>query len=315
MPPVPPQPSPVADDDKDVAIRFQNTPIDQLLDFYGEVKNKTILRAPGLPGQTTLQTRDRVPRSEVADLIEGYLVLCGVALVEDGKVLRAVAVANAHRETQKIVAYDSAPPAETARGILTRLIVLRHLTPNQAVELLSPLKLPAGVVQPIDTLNAVLITDSAPNLRRMKSLLSDADMPMPAPQIARFINIKHRRASVLKAELDGLFGATAPARGYVSATQPIPPQPAAIPGIIRAPSQPSPVSATSVSAESPLVRGPVAILADDDIGVLIVLSRPENFVFIDKVIATLDQPPKESAGIERTGGGVAPEKARANPDK
>ena len=67
-------------------------------------------------------------------------------------------------------------------------------------------------------------------------------------------------------------------------------------GVIRAratPAQPEPTSEAAMEqalAERGIVQGKVKIVADDRTNILIVISRPSNFTFFDKIVAILDRP-------------------------
>jgi type II secretory pathway component GspD/PulD (secretin) len=297
--PVPPEAAPppvvlpaAGKDDGAEPLKFDNAPMDMLLDLYARLTGKTILRSPSVVGTATLRSEESVPPDEAAGLIEGYLAMSGIALVEDGKALRAVPMNTAHQEAQAIVDYESAPPAPSARGVVTRRLRLRALSAGQAAQLLDPLRHPTGTMQLLDGLNALVVTDTAPTLRKMKALLDEADKPL---QETRVFELKHRHPSVLKAELEGLTGQVPPVRPAPFATPaPTPP------GVIRTMPQPVvPVPAAGTDATP--IRGPAAMLADDETGVLVVVSRPENFAFFEKIVQVLDRPVKAVAEPEKRG--------------
>jgi general secretion pathway protein D len=164
---------------------FQDAPLSLMLDYYADLMGKTILRAPGLQATVSLRTQGKVSAQEAADLIEGYLVMQNVALVENGDALKAVPASDVHHETTTIVDYDSAPPRETARGIMTRRFRLKTLTAAEGVQVFTRLKHPVGVIQPIEKMNAIIVTDTAPNLRKMRALLEDIDASAAAGKEAR----------------------------------------------------------------------------------------------------------------------------------
>ena len=271
-----------------VKLKFENCPLDGLLAFYSDLTGRTILRSPELNATTTLRTADNVSPLEAADLIEGYLVMCGVALVKDGdKAVRAVPLTSAHREALTIADYDKALPSENARGFLSRRITLRYLDPSHAVAILTPLMNQSGVVQAIEAQNALLVTDTAPNLRRMKTLLDETEQQVARNQELHVIELKHRSPSIIKKQLDAFLaggGPTAPR----TATQL-----SSTPGVIRPRSTvASQTDAAQASGQSP-IRGRLLILADDATGVLVMTTEQENLAVLDKLIGILDRPLKK----------------------
>jgi len=326
-PPPPPQPvpapqgmapRPVAPEIKEgmVTLKFNNAALDQVLQFYSELSGKTIMLSPNIAGNITLRTNGEISREEAQSLIEGQLIRNNVALVEDGKVLVAVQVGQVSYEIQTIVYYDSKPPSEIARGVMMRCFSLKFLTPAQAQQLLQPLLPPWGRLQPIERLNSILVTDTAPNLRKIKAFLTEMDQPLESPNRMHIIQLRHRRPSDLKAEIESLFSMpTASATGSYGSPAPIP---AGAPGVIRA--MPRPVASTVVNtpsdmnAEPPVLHGSLSIMADDGTGLLVFICRPENMKMIDQLIAALDVKIEPEANGAASLSNIAKEQATKSPE-
>ncbi len=165
-----------------VSINFHDAPLSMVLSYLAAITEKTVVAAPGVNGTVILRTQGRIPQSEAIDLIEGYLVMLGLAVIDTGASLKVVPIGDAHHAATGIVDYEDAPPRDTAQGILTRRFHLKSLTTAQAVQLVKPIMHPNGVAQALDPAPALLVTDTAPNLRRMKTLLDDAERSAAAPR-------------------------------------------------------------------------------------------------------------------------------------
>src|SRR6201999_1300801 len=80
-------------------VHFQNAPLEQVLEYYSDLVNRTLLRPATLPtASITLNTKNDLSRVELIEALDSVLGLNGIAMVPVGdKFLKVVPVAQVNQ--------------------------------------------------------------------------------------------------------------------------------------------------------------------------------------------------------------------------
>ncbi len=304
------------------SLKFNNAPIELVLGDYAQKTGRTILSGPKTPKvMVTLRSQTPLTLSEYLQAVETVLAMNGIGIVKMGdKFVKIVPIAEARQEAMPILQQEVRPvydadgtPVTNAAGevmqqlvmldesdeLVSQLITLKHITLEDARKAIEPLKHAHGQVHLFESINSVLVTDSAANVNRIMEILRYIDQPVEAREEPHVIGIRHSKASDIKKMLEEIIAesqeeaqrAGQPRQreaGSPGVVAPVTP-----PGVIRASRIPMPV-APAVSeevieqAERGIIRGKVKIVADDRTNILIIITRPENMKFFEKIIQVLD---------------------------
>jgi len=144
-----------------------------------------------------------------------------------------------------------------------------------------------------------MITDFAENINRMLQVLRLIDQPIEAKEEPNIIQIRFAKASEIKSRLEEIIAesqkelqqkSTVPRMRDTGAPGAVQQAPA---GIIR-PTRTTQPQAAEVeaelveAAERGIIRGKVQIVADERTNQLIIITRPSNMAFFERIIAVLD---------------------------
>ncbi len=308
-PAAPPQISTDTNGQKLVALKFNQAPASQLLQFYGELTGRTLLEAPAITATITLRSQSKLTVDECLQAIRTVLAMNNVGLVDVGtKFTKVVPVANMQVEGLRIESnsWDRVAHPENDQ-IISEIVTLQHIELADAQKVAAGLIHTYGKIVILDRINSLLIADSAININRIREVLAQIDQPIEAREKLQILPIRHAKASEVKAKIEEILAddktkgaaATVP-RARTSGPpgmETTVPSPSRIPGVIRAPMV-LPVRANTTSdttgdettEEGRLIRGNVKIVADDRTSVLIILTRPENMPFFEKIVNALDIP-------------------------
>jgi len=179
------------------------------------------------------------------------------------------------------------------------MIVLKHIDVVEATKAIEPLKHDYGQVNPFERTNSILVTDTAPNINRMLQIIRYIDQPVEAREEPNIIQIRYAKAADIKKKLEEIIAdsqkeqkkSTVPQAKKTGSPAPVR---AAPPGVIRARAKARVKEVVSVLddlvalAERGIIRGKVKIVADDRTNILIIITRPENMKFFDKIVRVLD---------------------------
>ena len=194
------------------------------------------------------------------------------------------------------------------------MIELKHLGTDEAMPVVNSLMRPGAKVLTIEHTNSILITDNAENVNRIVEVLERMDTPVVAREEPFFRQIRYAKAEDVKARIEDLIakmqeesgGKGNNKSGTVAQTRD-----SGSPGVERRQLPPgvtvrganrrdrederaTPTSEIAASiideARRGVLRGKVAIVPDPRTNRLIIITRPENMDFIDKIIEEIDIP-------------------------
>ncbi len=286
-------------------LKLSNASLDVLLDeYYAPLTGRTMIKAPGVAGTFNFKAREKLTKAEMIQAMDSLLSMNNLALVPLGeRFFRVVQIDKAGPEglsIQREVPESGYPESDT---LVSQLIRLKYLELDDAMTALNIPDLLHGYakVQRFDRINSLLVTETSANLRRIHEILELVDQPTELKVETRVYEIQHAKASEIAARLNELVSDSGAdqsksAKEVAQVAQPATAvrRPA---GMIRA-RQPAPEPAApdtaaaleAAMAEKGILSGKVKVLADERTNIIIVISRPSNFTFFDKIVAVLDRP-------------------------
>jgi general secretion pathway protein D len=291
-------------------LKFSDATLDIVLEDYSEKTGRTLLLSPGLPKITmTLQSQGDLTIEEYLQAIEAVLSMNQIGLLPVGeKFLKVVPIKEARKESMPIGA-PSTPIGDTDR-IISQMIPLKHIDLTEAQKAVDALKHAYAEVHMFERINSILVTDTEANVGKIMEILSYVDQPVTAREEPHVVVIMHAKAADVKRKLEEIIadaqkdaeaqkstvpplktsgspGVAKPEGGAPAAPEPT------VPGVLRPPraARPGvePVEAELVAmAERGIITGKVKIVADERTNLLIIITRPENMTFFEKIIKVLD---------------------------
>lgn len=292
------EPAGGADGEQLYQLNMKDSPLDLLLDRYSDLTGRTMIKAPGVNATFTFKAQGKLTRAEMLQAMDSLLTMNNITLVPLGSRFYRVV------QTDKAPAEGMVIQRETPEGghpdsdaLVSQLIALKYLEMEDAMNIVQAMLHGYGKVQRFDRINSLLVTETSSNLQRIYSILEMVDQPTELRIETRVYEIKHAKASDIASRLSELASegekkeeveqvaqtpqrVRRPAR-MIRARQPVP-----------APETAAPDSAAleAAMAERGIIQGSVKVLTDERTNIIIVISRPSNFVFFDKIVAVLDRP-------------------------
>ena len=178
-----------ASDDKAVTLNFVNADLPAVIKAAAEITGRDVLIDPRVTGTVTIITPKPVPRSLVWSIMLSAIRAQGFTAVgSEAGVARIVPEADAK---------FFGGPVGRQRGagdqIVTEVFVLENERAQQLVPVLRPLMSPNNVVNAAPAANALIVTDYAENLERIRRVIAEVDRPASGEIIA--IQLKHAAAA------------------------------------------------------------------------------------------------------------------------
>lgn len=300
--------------DKGNQLKFSSATVDIVLQDYAEKTGRTILQGPGLPkAMITLRSQKKLSSEEYLGAIESVLGMYGIALLKVGdNFLKVVPNAKARLEAMPIIAPiiadsgDGSNVVEVVENdqLISQMVSLRYIDVNEAQTAINLFKHPYGQIQLFERINSILITDTQSNINRMIEIIGYIDQPVEAREEPNIVMIKYAKAADIKKKLEEIIadqqaeqkkkGApkakSSGSPGFVRPT---------VPGVIRAKTPRTSTASAEIleMVERGIIRGKVKIVSDERTNMLIIITRPENMKFFNKIIQVLDVETAPDVGV------------------
>ena len=201
---------PLRSQDNSVApLILRGDSVDSVLALLEKLTNRAVIRPQGLPGPLFNFTSQRpMTVEERITAIESLLALNGIAIIEQGDLfLKVVPSSSVTGRTPTFIEGDLDQETDT-EGIFTKFFTLKHLTTAEIQPLIQPFLSPGiGQMFLYEKANAMLITDSMVNLKRVQMILDEVDQPSNPNVLVKFYDIEHAQAAEIVAQVESIITA------------------------------------------------------------------------------------------------------------
>lgn len=293
-------------------LKFDNAPAELFLQIYSQVTHRTLLTSPDVP-KVTMSLRstdeDNWTDEEYIQAIEQQLQLNGIGLIPVGERF-ALVVPFKSIGQQGIETFLEIPPAgrhpEEGR-IVRQILTPKNISAEEAQKVIEGFKRPDGQIQYLERTNSLLVTDTQENVNRMIEILTFIDRPLPVLEEVQVYPIRHAKAEEIKKSLEEFVEASREQEEKSKKSTAAPRVGNSVsggmqrgvsiqrnlPGVTR-PGAPVEEPTSSVTdalvndADRGMIRGKVQIMADARSNQLIIVTRPSNMAFFERIIKVLD---------------------------
>ena len=186
-------------------IDFRQADLNQVLDIYSIMVNRTLLRASTLPAAPiTLTTRGELTMREGIQALDAILALNGIAMVNVGeKFVKVVPEATGNTAAAPFNTNNAAALPELGQ-YTTHVVQLKYAKPSELVPILQPFSKIPNSVLPIEGTQMLVLRDYAENVKRMLELVAQVDVAVPSEFVSEVIPIKYAKASDIAGALNSL---------------------------------------------------------------------------------------------------------------
>ncbi len=218
LPGFPSNPGALGDDA--VKVQFSNSPIGDVLDFYGRLTGKRVLTDNTVNSTSTLNfdIAKSVPKTEAVRIIETVLNLNGYSIAPgEANVIKVLGPGKNPRAVGIPIYSD---PGDLPRNeqIVSYLLRLRYLDPIEIAGILQQYIPPGNTVNftALEKAGAVIITDDASTVRKLVDLVASLDQPF-APVTEKWIRLERADAAKAIEFLNSVFDSKSASSGGSSA--------------------------------------------------------------------------------------------------
>ncbi len=188
-----------AADEEKIGIKFKNTKVLDVLEFYAKLTGKIFIPADELDGKITVITPGPVTKDQAVRLLYSILDMRGFAVVE---------VDGYYKIVKRKAALDATSAAFEVGGagdrLVTDVIVTRYLDVDAAAENFRTLISEDGKLVANKAMNALLVTDSAANIEKLRQYIEKIDTPLTLP-VSRSYDLQYLSVTSIQPLLENLL--------------------------------------------------------------------------------------------------------------
>ena len=151
-------------------LNMKDAELRDLVNEVGQITGKTMVLDPRLNGKVTVQSTTAMDQQGIYSLFLSALRSQGFAAMDQGDRVLILPVAEAKTKA-------SASRSASSEEIVTQVVELHHAAANEVAVALRPLVATDAYLAPSTTANALVISDSANNVKRLREVIREIDSP------------------------------------------------------------------------------------------------------------------------------------------
>lgn len=159
----------------ELRLNFQGAPIDTVLDYLSRAGGFVIVRDTPVAGTIDIVSHAPLSADEAVALLHTVLSDRGYGVIRTERVLRIVRRDDARNRDLPVVTGNDPDEVPRTGELVTQIVPLHHTTAAKLIETLKPLIPAQTTISANEDSNALVVTDTRVNIRRMLEIIKALD--------------------------------------------------------------------------------------------------------------------------------------------
>ncbi len=204
---------------KNLRLNFRGAPLELVLDYLSEAAGFIIILETEVRGKLDVWSSQPLSQAEAVDLLNQVLAKNGYAALQEGRTLTILAKDEAKKRDTPV--HSGSDPASIPRGdqVITQIIPVKFVNAVQLSRDLQPLFPTTATIAANEGGNAVVITDTQTNIRRVAEIIKALDTAISSVSAVRVFPLRFADAKSLATVIRDLFQAQNSSRSGSSQQQ------------------------------------------------------------------------------------------------
>lgn len=200
-----PAPAPAPAEEATLRLNFRGAPLDLVLNYLSEAAGYIIVLETSVRGTIDVWSNQPVTKTEAIGLLNSALNKNGYASVVNGRTLTIVSKEEASRQNIRVVTGSEPASIPLDAEIVTQIIPVRTISAASLLNDLSSLIPSSAKVTANAGGNALVMTDTQKNIRRVVEIVSALDGTVSASATIKVFALKYADAKALATTIKDLF--------------------------------------------------------------------------------------------------------------
>lgn len=171
-------------------LNYKEADLQEVIRFVAEATDKTIIVDPRVKGKVQVISAQPVNRRQLYDLFLSILEVQGFTAVESGQVVRIIPDKDAR--SAPVPVYNNETSVRSNSETITQVIQLENISAAKLIPVLRPLAPQQAHMAAYAPSNAIIISDTASNISRIRQIISEIDLS--AVEATDVIKLDHASA-------------------------------------------------------------------------------------------------------------------------
>ena len=189
-----------------VKLNFQDAPLQTVLEYLSEKAGLTVVSdEPLYDGRMTVISRQPISLEQAVSLINSILKERSLTSVLNGKVLKVITLESAKKESVPVFSGRDPDAIVASDDVVTYVIPVRYVTARALRENLQTLIPEYASLEANEDGNALIITDTMANIRRMMKIVEALDTHMATVAEIRVFRLVNADATSAAEIINNMF--------------------------------------------------------------------------------------------------------------
>jgi type II secretory pathway component GspD/PulD (secretin) len=194
--------------EKNLRLNFRNVPLDMVLEYMSDAAGFIIVLDTEVKGKVDVWSNQPLSKEEAVDLLNTVLNQNGYAAIQNGRTLRIVTREDAKKRDIPVKQGNDPAAIPKTDKIVTQVIPIHYVNATQLTKDLEPLLPDYAKLTANESGNALVLTDTQSNIRRMAEIVRALDS-FPGISKVKVFPLQYADAKELATAVKELFPAPA----------------------------------------------------------------------------------------------------------
>lgn len=205
-------PAGTSETERNLRLNFRGAPLEMVLDYLSEAASFIIVLETEVRGKVDVWSNQPLNKTEAVELLNRVLARNGYAALQDGRNLIITTREEAKKRDIPVRAGNNPAEVPRSEAIVTQIIPVRFINAVQLARDLQPLFPPSATIASNEGGNALVVTDTLINIRRIMEIVRALDTSLASVSTVRVFPLRYADAKELATVVRDLF-ASATATG------------------------------------------------------------------------------------------------------
>lgn len=196
---------PVKPGEKGLRLNFRGVPLEMVLNYLSEAAGFIIVLETDVRGKVDVWSNQPLDQEEALTLLSTVLNKNGYAALRNGRTLTVVSQGDAKKRDIPVISGSDPEQIPKKDDIVTQIVPVRFINATQLATDLAPLIPSSATVTANQGSNALLITDTQTNIRRVAQIIKALDTSIASTYIIRVFALQYADAKSLAAAIKEVF--------------------------------------------------------------------------------------------------------------
>ena len=196
-----------------IQLNFKDASLPDVLNYLSEAAGFVIVQEVPVTGTVNVVSRQSVNADEAVDLLNAVLVEKGYIALRSGRILKIVSRQNAQKRDLPVQTGSDPEMIPRKDDMVTQILPVRYGDAAKLVENLRPLLPETATISANEGSNAILMTDTQTNIRRIAQIIRAVDTSVSGISSIRVYALQFADAKELATIITQLFASGQTPRG------------------------------------------------------------------------------------------------------